>query len=1292
MAYQIPSTITLTVGDNFIAGDQTSTFTMPGDPLRKRMTEFAAQRDAELRSADTDLEPLVFAALTRMYDGDDDWYLDLVEGAETLWLETYGQVDGAPEPSASAMNTFGSELGAHLLETSTRYGTTTESQTGAVTRWVSTFTVNNATELAAGATGADLAWVTMDDEDVRASHAALDGTIRPPGGTFDVDGVPLHYPGEPVGPPDAWINCVPASTQVAWGGQDVLAATRRQHMGPLMELRTRDGHDLTITPNHPVLTTTGYIPAGDLRPGDQVLASPQPVSPEVADAPPSIEQVYRTAGQLGETSRVRGSGVDFHGDGADAEVEVVRAHSDLPLEVGGQAREPVLVGTHDSEPVLEGGRLHAGIVGGGQLPGGPVSERILDAPGLVRGEGVDPAFGGAHPGHADAVRLGGAAAGQAEQVELSRDNVPTDAEFRSHLQDALALGMAPTEIISVERSTGSAHVFNLETSDHWYSANGIAIHNCRCVLLPLEAQMTAAAVAPEALTEPAVEPAVDAGDPTEGYDALEHDVPWYGVLAPVGVRSGDRREIAPGSLRFRNLPLPLTWQKITADRHNGSVVVGNITEAWEQDGLIHARGMFASTAEAAEVVTLIAEGMLRGVSVDLDGDTTFELVGDDGAPFDLESYSPGDPEPIARVVDGRVTSASIVSIPAFQEAFVRLGTPQEAQAAEPVLTAAGGCIPCAASEMDGYYEVLQSYAISEASWDGSASRFDDDQWKKSTIVDRGESYATAKERYAVPIKEPGGDLSRAAVHNAAARIDQVDAPATAISAGKRKLVAAYRQLDETPPDGLQAAAVAWTGVYQVGDTGDDGDASQVAAVEEQIADALRVPLGALSTEARDALRRVVNEGLERRDDGEDTAPPAGDGQMAADDASQRSAIENAVADALRVPLTALSDQARADLTLVIDEALERRTDDDANGAPGDDAGQGRPFAVTSNPGTHDGPGWITNPDDTQRLRTYWTRGEGAAKIRWGEPGDFNRCRTQLAKYIPNPHYLAGTCANLHKVAIGVWPGQEAAAEVLTADAAPAFTLTAAAPGARAPGAWFEDPQLAGPTPLTVEYDEAAGMHRVFGHLAAWGTCHIGLGLSVGDGNECITPPESASNYAYFRTDAVRTAEDGVVPVGHITLGTGHAPASMASRPAAAHYDNTGSVVADVAAGEDAHGIWVAGALRAGADPDALQAASLSGDWRTIGGAYELVAALGVNVPGFPIPRMQIAASASGTSSLVAAGVVLPWDRSQFDATTMAKDVYNETMAIGRRAARRRQLTTDFRVQRRAELTARLVSS
>jgi hypothetical protein len=60
-------------------------------------------------------------------------------------------------------------------------------------------------------------------------------------------------------------------------------------------------------------------------------------------------------------------------------------------------------------------------------------------------------------------------------------------------------------------------------------------------------------------------------------------------------------------------------------------------------------------------------------------------------------------------------------------------------------------------------------------------------------------------------------------------------------------------------------------------------------------------------------------------------------------------------------------------------------------------------------------------ENTQRLMKYWAEGPGAAKIAWGSPGDFDRCRVELGKYV-GPGVLPGLCANLHHRATGFWPG------------------------------------------------------------------------------------------------------------------------------------------------------------------------------------------------------------------------------------------------------------------------------
>jgi hypothetical protein len=54
------------------------------------------------------------------------------------------------------------------------------------------------------------------------------------------------------------------------------------------------------------------------------------------------------------------------------------------------------------------------------------------------------------------------------------------------------------------------------------------------------------------------------------------------------------------------------------------------------------------------------------------------------------------------------------------------------------------------------------------------------------------------------------------------------------------------------------------------------------------------------------------------------------------------------------------------------------------------------------------------------LREYWTHGEGAAKIRWGTPGDFKRCVRHLRKYVTRPE---GLCNEYHTEAVGAPPGK-----------------------------------------------------------------------------------------------------------------------------------------------------------------------------------------------------------------------------------------------------------------------------
>ena len=236
--------------------------------------------------------------------------------------------------------------------------------------------------------------------------------------------------------------------------------------------------------------------------------------------------------------------------------------------------------------------------------------------------------------------------------------------------------------------------------------------------------------------------------------------------------------------------------------------------------------------------------------------------------------------------------------------------------------------------------------------------------------------------------------------------------------------------------------------------------------------------------------------------------------------------------------------------------------------------------------------------------------------------------------------------------------------------------------ARIDPAAFAAPDLTQPTGLTVTDDG-----HVYGHLALFDSCHVGMQ------DRCVTPPRTGSDYAYFHTSTVDTPA-GPVSVGRLTVGCGHAQARAGLHAAAEHYDDTGTCWAYVRAGEDAYGIWVAGIVNPDASETSIRtgaAAPLSGDWRTVGGRLELVAALSVNTPGFPVPRTY-AADNGRSMSLVAAGAVQSRTRRTSlgvaDMQAVAEAAVDAYVVRQQRATEAAQIRSRIAAREAARLTSR----
>lgn len=189
-----------------------------------------------------------------------------------------------------------------------------------------------------------------------------------------------------------------------------------------------------------------------------------------------------------------------------------------------------------------------------------------------------------------------------------------------------------------------------------------------------------------------------------------------------------------------------------------------------------------------------------------------------------------------------------------------------------------------------------------------------------------------------------------------------------------------------------------------------------------------------------------------------------------------------------------------------------------------------------------------------------------------------------------------------------------------------------------PEAWYTDPHLPVLTPLTVTREG-----RIFGHLAGWGVPHRGLAGR-------ILPPRSSTNYSrYVNKTAVVAGLDGqprMVPAANLTMDVSHAAMSAGIAAATAHYDHSGTIIAQIAVFEDEHGIAYSGAVLPDVTPAQIRralACGTSGDWRRYAPTrtLELCAALLVPVEGFEQPAPHARVASGAPMAMVAAGFIPP---------------------------------------------------
>lgn len=127
-------------------------------------------------------------------------------------------------------------------------------------------------------------------------------------------------------------GCVLGDTVI--DGAVVKTVFKRWYSGLIVEIKTASGHGISVTPNHPMLTELGWVPAHRLKNGDNLVCCTggnrvDRRDPNVQRAPTSISKIFDSLSVLHTVERVVGDTVDFHGDGTDSEVNILGTDSEL---------------------------------------------------------------------------------------------------------------------------------------------------------------------------------------------------------------------------------------------------------------------------------------------------------------------------------------------------------------------------------------------------------------------------------------------------------------------------------------------------------------------------------------------------------------------------------------------------------------------------------------------------------------------------------------------------------------------------------------------------------------------------------------------------------------------------------------------------------------------------------------------------------------------------------------------------------------------------------------------------
>lgn len=366
-------------------------------------------------------------------------------------------------------------------------------------------------------------WSTSEDERVRPDHADLDGTTQ----RWDTPPIVDKRTGRREHPGFDY-QCLPGNSQVLLANP-VNRLWRNRYRGQLTLLVTDTGETLECTPNHPILTAAGWLPAERVQVGDDVFQAGacgrQLAEAYVEDREPCIAEVFKAYRLAFGLRGPHGVAAEFEHDGVvDQHVDVVdmdrrlrpddeSAFCERLRELDFADADPPAFALRDAELVLQTQGLPASC--------GIRALRLRLAQHFVRIREAGEVGRTASADH-DAVALEQIANCQALYAEplgqlfdrravtvetqalilrewlgvVRRSIAATVGEPRAQalaidaesLTDAgprAAIGAKPVRVVQKRVRQFDGHTYNFSTQGAWYIAQNLIVHNCRCAAIPV---------------------------------------------------------------------------------------------------------------------------------------------------------------------------------------------------------------------------------------------------------------------------------------------------------------------------------------------------------------------------------------------------------------------------------------------------------------------------------------------------------------------------------------------------------------------------------------------------------------------------------------------------------------------------------------------------------------------------------------------------------------------------------------------------------------------------------------